>query len=127
MTLYVRCRYEALDRLRDAPDPRPAVPLVQLDHVQLLSVVHRYGALAGRCKHRISNVPFTILTRENERGISWARGTYHRRDKVPYTFPMVAGRRSRRRKTPRRRCQEETSSIPRDQIPGYSWNCASVP
>lgn len=53
--------------------------------------------------------------------------TYRRKDIVPDMFPKVAERRPRRDNIPRNRCRVVMFSIRRGQIPGCSWNCASVP
>lgn len=54
-------------------------------------------------------------------------GTYHRKDKAPDMFLVAAERLLRHDNIPRSRCRVVTFSTRRGQIPGCSWNCASVP
>lgn len=53
--------------------------------------------------------------------------TYHRKDKEPYMFLTVVEHQFHQHNILRHHYQEGMSSILQDQIPGYSWNCASVP
>lgn len=54
-------------------------------------------------------------------------GTYHQKDKALDMFPVAAERPLHHDNIPRSRCQVATFSTRQGQIPGCSWNCASVP